>query len=256
MRDPHVVALHYKLETGPQLAFHAPAPVVRDTTAFSLRLDNGALCVELRDHFATAEAARREVEPYLRSWEIVTAIQYNGRAMRFVFDRAQVVDRPPPPPGSAALEAMAAELVGVGNATTLQVTRRQYPNPPDCFVASADVVSMWDRYEDFLAGKERLTHVAWWCLTTITRSSGSTQRAAARYAISHNVLATLARLAHVGDEKTARKRFPGQVFQQHTPAEIAWMQAAVRRVVLRVGECAYDPIAQWPQITMEDFPKL
>jgi hypothetical protein len=30
----------------------------------------------------------------------------------------------------------------------------------------------------------------------------------------------------------------------------------VRRIIQRVGEWAADPNAQWPQITMADFPKL
>jgi hypothetical protein len=210
----------------------------------------------MKDHFATAEAARGEVEPYLRSWEIATAIQYNGRAIRFVFDKAQVIDREPPPPGSAVVEAMLGEVVLVGHAAVLQITRRKYPDPPDSFVASPDVVSMWERYEDFLAGKDRLTHVSWWCLTIIATSSGGTQTAAAKYATSHNVFETLSRLAHVGDERTARKRFPGQTFRQHTPAETAWMEAVVKRIILRVGEWAADPNRPWPQITMEDFPKL
>lgn len=38
--------------------------------------------------------------------------------------------------------------------------------------------------------------------------------------------------------------------------ENAWMDAVVTRIIQRVGECAADPTATWPQITMEDFPRL
>jgi hypothetical protein len=57
MRDPHVVALHYRLEAGPHLAFRDPPPMEKDTDPFSLRLANGQLRIEMKDHFATAEAA-------------------------------------------------------------------------------------------------------------------------------------------------------------------------------------------------------
>ena len=67
MRDPHVVALHYRLETGPQLAFNSPPPVKRERDSFSVCLANNQLRVVMKDHFATAQAARLEAEPYLRS---------------------------------------------------------------------------------------------------------------------------------------------------------------------------------------------
>jgi len=116
---------------------------------------------------------------------------------------------------------------------------------------------MWDRYEHFLAGKDDLlASVAWWCLTTIQGRNGGRQRAAAGYSISDAVLETLARLALGGDEKTARKRYPGQMLRPHTPAEIAWLRSAIPRIIQRVGECAADPDVPWQQVTMEDFPKI
>jgi len=139
----------------------------------------------------------------------------------------------------------------------VQFTRTEYPDPPDGFVASPDVVAMWDRYEHFLAGKgDLLTSVAGWCLTTVQGRNGGRRRAATRYSISDAVLETLARLALGGDEKTARKCYSGQMLRPHTPAEIAWMRSAIPRIIQRVGECAADPEAPWPQVTMGDFPRL
>jgi len=257
MRDPHVVSLHYTLETGQQLVFNDPPPVERELDSFIIRLDNGRLHVEMKDHFSTVVAARLEVEPFLRSWEIKAALRYGPDAITFAFDGPEVIDRDPPPPGASVIAPMAgAATIGSG-CTVVQFTRTEYPDPPDAFVASPDVVALWDRYEHFLAGRgDLLTSVAWWCLTTIQGRNGGRQQAAARYSISDDVLETLARLAHGGDEKTARKQFPGQILRPHTPVEIAWMKCAIPRIIQRVAEWAADPDRGWPQITLGDFPKL
>ena len=41
-----------------------------------------------------------------------------------------------------------------------------------------------------------------------------------------------------------------------TASETARMEATVKLIIQRVGEWAADPNAPWPQITMEDFPRL
>lgn len=257
MRNPHVAALHYRLETGPQLVFNDPPPVERETDSFSIRLDNGRVHVEMKDHFPTAVAARLEVEPFLRSWEIKAALRYGPDAITFAYDGPEVIDRDPPPPGTSTCESVEGPTPMAPAWTVVQFTRSKYPEPPDTFVASPDVVAMWDRYEHFLAGKsDLLTHVAWWCLTTIQGTNGGSQYAATRYSISDAVLETLARLALGGDEKTARRPYPGQRLRPHAPAEIAWLRSAIPRIIQRVGECAADPNARWPQVTMEDFPRL
>ena len=261
MRDPHVVALNYRLETGPQLAFHDPTSVKTDTAAFTVRLDNGQLRVGMKGHFATAEAACRAVQPYLTSWEIASALQRGPGAIRFVFEKADVVDREPPPPGvirghlAVRLESIGLTSVG----TVLRRTLTRYPDPPSAFVASPDVVAMWDRYEGYLAGKEPLPAMAQYCLDTVEKSTGvpqsRRQAAASRYAIEYDVLQHLAYLtADVGDARTGGKG--GNVDRPHTPAEIAWMYAVVKRLIQRVGEWAADPNAKWPKITMTDFPSL
>lgn len=257
MRDPHVVALRYRLETGPQLDLDNPPPVERELDAFIVRVDNGRLRVAMKDHFATVVAARLEVEPFLRSWEIKTALRYGPDAITFAFDGPEVIDRDPPPPDATIVEPAAGAVAIAPGCTVVQFTRAEYPEPPDTFMASPDVVAMWDRYEHFLAGKDDLlASVAWWCLVTIQGRNGGRQHAATRYAISDTVLETLARLALGGDVKTARKRYPGQILRPHTSAEIAWMRCAIPRIIQRVGECAADLDAPWPEITMGDFPTL
>ncbi len=244
MRDPHVVSLRYRFEAGPQLALNDPPPVERELASFTMRLNNGHAHVEMKDHFATVVAARLEVEPFLRSWEIKAALRYGPDAITFVFDGPDVIDRDPPPSGSSTIEPNGAAIVA--NLAVVRFTRTQYPDPPDAFVASPDVVAMWDRYEDFLDGRaDLLTSAARWCLTIVEQGSGGRPRAASKYSINGNVLETLAGLAHSGEEKTA-----------WTEIEMAWIKCAIPRIIQRVGEWTADPDRNWPQITMSDFPKL
>jgi Mrr N-terminal domain len=40
------------------------------------------------------------------------------------------------------------------------------------------------------------------------------------------------------------------------PAERAWIRAVVKRLILRVGEYAYDPVSKLQLLTMDDFPSI
>ena len=58
MRDPHVVALHYRLETDDTLVFDNPPPVEHQTAAFDVRLADGIVTFTMHEHHATEESAR------------------------------------------------------------------------------------------------------------------------------------------------------------------------------------------------------
>ena len=159
-----------------------------------------------------------------------------------------------------AVQLESVSCVATADSVSVLLTYRQYPDPPDKFEASPDVVAMWERYEGYLAGKEPLPGMAQYCLTVVEQSAGGHQarrRAAQQYAIDYDVLSRLGHLASkVGDARTVRKRVPGQTLRPHTPAEIVWMEAVIKRIIERVGEWAADPNEKWPQITMEELPRL
>jgi hypothetical protein len=76
--------------------------------------------------------------------------------------------------------------------------------------------------------------------------------------VSGKVLNTLSRLvSRVGDHTTARKRSPsskGVEWRPHTDAELRWIDAALRALILRVGEHAAGLLLR--QLTMADLPPL
>jgi len=263
MRDPHVSALVYRLETDETVAFDDPPPLEHETDAFRVRLADGVLRVEMKEHHPSEQCARERVEPYVRAWELSEALNSGWRTIRFVFERAEIVDREPPSPGKPrgiTIEVETGRYQIVGYPARLIHGRRRYPEPTAGFAVSPDVETMWNRYEGYRAGREPLTSMAYMCLTVleaIPDSRNTRIDVAKRYGIHPEVLSTLGRLTTVvGDERSARKAHPTVHFRPHTAAEIAWTEAVVRALIRRVGEWAADRDGERPKLTMSDFPPL
>jgi hypothetical protein len=260
MRDPHVVALYYRFETGPHFQLINPPPIERRTNLYTLRLADGHLCAEIANGPATDTTAYEKLAEYLRSWEIATNLKYGRGTITITFEKWEATEsvspelaRLLPKPGGGPPTGTLILRVRGGPASN------QYPHPPERFVASPLVVEMWIRYQGFLAGKETLPAMAQYCLDRLEKSTGVSEgrrRAAANlYAIDHEVLRRLGYLtSEVGDARTGRKL--GKEVRPHTGAENAWMDAVVTRLIQRVGERAADPNAPWPQITMDKLPRL
>jgi hypothetical protein len=266
VNDPHVEELIYHLETGNGLNFQDPPPVEDENDAFRMVLNNGVAMFSMKGHHPTEESARQAVEEYLRAWELDVALQYDSSEMRFVFDRSSIVDRDPPPassgtPQTVELEA-AAIAVGVAS-VDLTVHRRQYPRPPSDFVADTDARSMWEQYERYKQGRDRLLPMAYSCLTRLEYRARNhpdrrkRMRVASMYRVDYEVLHKLGELTNtLGDEVEARKLTPQSQLRAPTVQEITWIEAALRLLIRRAGQYAADPQRKWPQLTMSDLPEL
>ena len=257
MRDPHVESLRYLLRPSEDVTFDQPPPIEWDTDDFHMRLENGVAIFEMRRHYPSKEAAQQAVEAYLRTWEIDAALGSNRAEIHFDFDSAEIIDRDPPPPGTTQV-ICAGSIVATGK-LSMVVTRARYPDIPSNFVLSPDVESIWNRYQGYLDGRELLTTMGYFCLTVVEASTGkkSGRRSAASkdYSIEDGVLNKLGYLSsEVGNVGTARKM--PRVPRDHTPQETAWIEAAVKKLIRRMGEYAYDQNFDWPQITMKNLPEL
>jgi hypothetical protein len=259
MRDPHVAKLRYRLVPVRTVSFDQPPPVEGETEWFRMRLADDIVTFEMVEHHDSEESARQRVEPYLRAWELDVALHFGHPEISFEFQDLDIIDRDPPPPGTGQMihaKAVAGAIGVVGN-VTVHVTRRQYPEPPQAFVVSPDVETMWHCYEGYLEGRERLADMAYACLTVLEGTAGGREEAAKTYGISKGVLGTLGRLTtEIGDEQTARKFNRLKERRPHTGAERAWIEAAVKALIRRVGEWAASPEAPRPQLTMNDLPEL
>ena len=237
--------------------YDAPPPVERDLGPFRVKLADGVLTVTMAEHHADEASARASVEPYLTAWEIHAALCRGRGELAFRFEKAEVVDRNPPAAGSpqTVLAAMAGHIRVSGKLAALQVTRRTYPEPPGGFVASPDVETLYQRYEGYLNGREPIGSMAYFCLTVLEGLAGGRAGDATTFGISLAVLDRLGRLAtEIGDDRTRRKFGPPS-----TPPPkraVAWLDAAVKAIILRVGEWAHNSDAPRPQLTMGDLPSL
>lgn len=265
MNDPHVEELRYCVETGGELVFDNPPPIDDETHAFRMSLVDGVATFEMKEHYPTEESAREPVEEYLQAWELDVSLQYGRSVLRFAFDGEEIIDRNPPPPGApqtVQLEPLA--MVGSVGSLTVVPHLKHYIEPPADFVASLDARAMWEQYERYLQGHDRLLPMAYSCLARLEfrakpHPAKGTKRhkAASMYAIDYEVLDKLGELTNtLGDEVGARKLTPQSELRPPDPQEVTWIKAALKRIIRRAGEYTADPQKAWSQITMSDLPAL
>lgn len=257
MNDPHVVALHYRIETPETVTYDSPPAVEEETPQFTARLTEGRATVTLKEHFATAEAARELVDPYLRAWELAAALQFGRVELCFVFERPDIIDRNPTP-GTITGAVCFLASASLSGTAIVRTIRREYPAPPQGFVVSLDAETLWHRYEGYTEGREPLLSMAYFCLTLLEARAGSRLNAVRLYGIHKNALNKLGELTALGDVQTARKIDQQGKSRPLTAQETIWVQAAVRALIRRVGEAEWASRtgAQLRQITMVDLPKV
>ncbi len=257
MNDPEVVALFYRLVSQNDTFYDNPPDITQDLNDYRLQLCRGLLTIDMKKDCATEGAARKLVEPFLRAWEIYTALSEGRNAIRFKFERSKIIDRAPDPPGQARLRS--SVIVSAAGRLTgqLQLKRSHYPQPPNDFVLCPDAETMWRRYLGHKEGREPLNSMAYLCLTILEKNAGDRKRAAVQYGFDHAVLSKLGYLcSEVGDDQTARKRSSQSHNRPHTAEEQTWIDAVIRSMVRRVGEYAHDPTRTFNSLTMSDFPPL
>ena len=256
MRDPHVEALEYRLEHGDDISYDDPDPVEFGTEKFVGRLEDGELLVTMREHFERAEEARRVVDPFLRAWELDDRLRGRKDEISFKYLRARVIDRNPPAAGSGIVVPLEGISVGVSaDVAALRVGRRSYPAPPFDFLVTADVETMWQRYEGYLEGKEPLLSMGYFCLTVIQSLAGSRGGATERFRVERDVLNTVGELTSSrGDGRTARKANQMDGQRPLSKAEERWLERALKLLIARVGEVAGG--SQVDTISLDDLPSL
>ena len=182
MRDPHVESLRYRIGTSETTTYENPPAVEITRDEFDCSLDDGFLTCCMREHYSTVKEARRVIEDFLRSWEIKTALELGRGELRFHFEDSRIIDRDPPPPGSSQVLKL-SESLSITNSVRVRgrahVTRRKYPDPPTNFTVTPDVETLWQRYNNYLDGKEPLPSMAYFCLTVLKNKAGGEMRAAA-----------------------------------------------------------------------------
>ena len=119
-----------------------------------------------------------------------------------------------------------------------------------------DVLTMFQRFEGYLSGREPLPSMACFCLSMLANHlSYGRKEAAARYGISRNVLGAVANLVSEEEGPTAAGKATG-IEHDLTQEEDQFLEEAVRLIIQRVAAVAQDPQRPLRQITMADLPEL
>ena len=256
MRDPHVQVMNYEVGSGEGISYRDPEPISFSNHLGTFDLRDKKLRISPTEHFSDEDEARRAVEPFLRAWEIEADLNSNVGMIRFKFERAELVDRDPPPPGSSqVIQVKVASMALVGGSVSFHLTCKKYPQPPKTFRATTEIQHAYRRWIGFRSGKEPLQSMAYFVLTLLESAAGGRQGAARSFQIDVAVLRTIGQLSSTkGDENTARKAGPGIQFQELSGAERQWLEEAVRRVIHRLGEHASGaPLAL---ISITDLPSI
>jgi len=270
MRDPHVQSLRYRLEVNEACGrLENPPPLEHKTDAYRMWLENGVLTVELKEHHANVESARRRVENDLRAWELDAALERDQVWLKFVHDGTgtRIVDRETSEPGhtGAVGNIVLGDIAVAGVAKAEPPVFKEYPKPPAVFEASIEVEVMVQRYGRAVFDDSQMLSFGYACLSWLEGSTGLTGRQGARnesvrrYRIERNVLDALGDfVSERGGLQEARKLDANATLRPLTPDENTWVRAALKVLIRRKAAYDHDPVAavSLPIITMADLPKL
>lgn len=259
MIDPHVESLRYKVVTRENFSYRQPPPIEVQYPEFSGRLEEGILICSMKQHYSAVTEAEKAIQPHLRAWEIWTDIKYGRKELRFepLSKEAIIVDQNSSPPGLAIrIETMGGGGIVFGGPSSESAARNQYPDPPMDFKHSPDVETLYHRYEMYLEGKEPLPSMGYFCLTVLFMKTDGKHVVATASKLSKIHKDVLKKLSYLtskkGDSTTARKALPSPV--PLSDKERAWVEAAVKMVILRVGETHSGK--DLSPITMSNLPTL
>jgi hypothetical protein len=250
-----IVALKYQIRPADDVMFNDFfAPLSDSQEPFEVRIDpTGMATFTLKQPMTDLDAAKRLADEYLRSWEIHAALEGGYPVISYRFEGAEVAEDQGDEPGvKTAKVFIVADATVAVDAVVVHVLRA-YPRLPSSFLASPDVGTLWERYKGYRRGREPLRAMGYACFTFLKAQAGGVSNAGRLFGVDPRVLKKLSELVSTtGTDKTARK-LPAR---PATSAEEVWIEAAVRALIRRVGEHAYDPSTLWPRMTMADLPPL
>lgn len=258
MNDPHVERIRCRIVLDDSVDYDGAPDVVEETPEFQMLVSGDTALFEMRKHFSSISEARAIVEEYLRRWEVLVGLECGLDELTFSYRDADVIDRAPSL-GNKGVVAFAAVMMArtLGIGVKLHVSRNRYPSRPSRFSRSPNVEKMYHRYGKFMRGQEPLTSMAYFCLTVTEKSAGGQQKAAELYQIHRDVLRKLGELSSTrGSPLDVRKAPKRGNYLPLTPKARQWILEAVKALIRRLGEWAYDPEGTLDRLTMDDFPEL
>lgn len=257
MNYPHVEELYYRAVCPENEDYDQASLAYGETEDFNWQLSKDQLVIQMKTHCATENEAREIVVEYLKAWEVTAGLLHGPDNLGFKFSSSTVVDHP------SSKEKDQDTHTNQGSSETIllveetHISHDKFPPFPKNFKVSQEVEMMFFRYKLYRQGRETLLNMAYWCLMVMEYSSGGRQEAADHYRIEYRVLRKLLELCWTrGDINVARKLKENASITPLKPSEREWIKAVIKRLILRAGEYAFDPVHKLPLITMADFPAV
>jgi hypothetical protein len=256
MDYPHVKKLYYRVISSEETDYDKAASISDETYDFKWKLSKDQLAIEMKAHRNTEREAREIVEEYLKGWEVTAGLLHGPDSLSFRFSSSIILDRSSNDTydRNTVLTVDPSETIVLSDEIKLHVSHGNFPDPPQNFKASPEVEMMFLRYKMYRDGRESLLNMAYWCLKVMEYTAGGRPEASDQYQIDQRVFRKLGELCSSrGDVYEARTLKGNAAIPPLKPVEREWIRAVVKRLILRVGEYAYDPVAKLPMITMSDF---
>lgn len=250
MPEPLVSTLMYRPVVPIEADYSQAPPLEAETERVILHLTCERLVVRLKSGPLPESDARAVADEALRAWEVSIGLLHAPGHLSFRFDRAV----PEGPTGPQSANGSPEETILLSDEVVPPTVHDRYPEPPHRFRLSPEADMMYQRYRIYRDGRESLTGAADWCLTVLETSARGRAEAADRYRIDPKVLRKLRELCGqrgVIDGRHLRNGVPPL-----KPGEREWVRALIRRLILRAGEVAFDPVGKLPVLGMTDLPPL
>ena len=259
MNDPHVVALIYHIEHDNSVDYERAKPLAQEESAFHLEVEDMEVRLELKNHYAKESDARKSIEEYIRTWEFNACLNNGPNSFKLRFDKAEIEDRNPTPGVVNISGTITSGVPTLSGSLTRGLPN--YPSPPSGLTISPDVQTMYDRYMNHLRGHESLLSMTYFCLTILEDTAkrhctGQKREAASRYyQIEKEILDKIGDLSsNKGGRLEARKN--EGVNQDLTSEERTFLNQAIRKIIYRVAEKAYNQNVALKEIPLSDLPSL
>lgn len=255
MNDPHVVSLIFQVKHGSLVDYSQAEPLNQEEPAFRLEVKDKQARFEMKEHYATEDEARKAIEEYIRLWELDACLKRRDPDFfRLEFDKSQIKDRNPGPGLSMHAKTGIPTFFA-----TLGPVRPDYPVPPSNIGLDATVWTMYQRYMGYRQGHEKLTEMAYFCLTLLEDSAQRAQRkrkaAAEKYKIDVAVLNKVSNLCtNKGGPEEARKA--DGMGSSLTEPERQFLEQAVETWIRRMAEMVHSPDHNFQKVSLSDLPPI
>ena len=250
--DMVVVALVYRIEHRDSVDYRSAQSLDCEGPGFRVRIEEEVLRFEFKDQYGSEQAAREAIKDYIREWEFKAGLQHGPDSFRlkFLSSESKYLNAPPGTLGPLTIRSGAPRVI-----VRLRVGLPRYPQPPSGIKLTPDVMIMYDRYMAYRRGREPLQSMAYFCWTVIEHSirkqSGKRREAAKMYEVSQGVLNEIAKLSSERGGPDARKAV-GRI-DPLTTKECRFLEQAVKVLIRRAAQKAYNPEGELPKIKKSDL---